>query len=149
MKTLIALLILAMGLTSEHPSKDTTNHVVLPNPNLIECASSPSQLWQDENTWASAVHPVQLQMDHFDGRGCPKGIVALYGKAVSVEDIRSALDRRYRKWAKAENSAVPVKLWRVESEKFGIQLSTIANDRGDEAGMKQLIYLSFAVSQGH
>lgn len=123
------------------------NHIGLPNANLLQCTSDRSKLWQDGIPRGPALYPVQLRMDRFDGNGCPRGIVALYGKAVSLDDISSAVDQRYRKWAKAENAALPVKLWRVESENIAIQLSTVTSGHKGELGMKQLIYLRFTQSQ--
>ena len=63
--------------------------------------------------------------------------------------LRCALDERYGKWAYAENedAGIPVKRWRVEPEKFVIQLSV--TDKKDEkmniaeAGTKQAIYIAF------
>ena len=123
---------------------------MLPSPNLMRCAAT--QLWQDEKVGAGTVYPVQVTMDHFDKSGCPQGMVAMYDKTVSVEDIKAALDRRYGKGAIWDNSSHRVKLWRVESDKFAIQLATIDDSlketgtRG-EKGMKSVIYLSFSLSK--
>jgi hypothetical protein len=106
-------------------------------------------------------------IDIFGKDNCPRGILALYEKSVSMEEINAALDQRYGKWAQGSNAALPVKLWRVEPEKFAIQLA-VTHDRtkevsGDEAfafafsqvfeqsersnvaeaGMKQVIFLAF------
>jgi hypothetical protein len=125
-----------------------------------------SGLWQDETLGSTTVYPVQLLFDHVDARGCPQGIVALYDKTVSLEDIQAALNDDYGRWAKANNAGLPVKLWRVESEKFAIQLAIVGEHGNErprvrqtvegrskqtaiaEAGMKEVIYLSFAVSEG-
>lgn len=49
----------------------------------------------------------------------------MYDKSVSLQEVKAAIDQRYGKWALAENdnASVPVKLWRVEPEKFAIQLA--------------------------
>jgi hypothetical protein len=69
--------------------------------------------------------------------------VAIYDKTVSVDEIRASLDRRYGRWALDGNRTSAVKLWRVESEKFAIQLATVGDKMEEMEGMKQIIYLSF------
>ena len=79
-------------------------------------------------------------------QNCLYGMTALYDKSISFDDIKAAIDERYGKWALPgfENSAM--KLWRVEPEKFAIQLS-IADKKDEkiniaEAGTKQAIYIA-------
>jgi hypothetical protein len=107
-------------------------------------------------------------IDIFGDGGCPRGIVAVYDKSVSMDDLKTSIDERYGKWGRADNATLPVKLWRVEPQKFAIQLAVTnegtegitpdqalaqavgqALGHGDrtnmaEAGMKQVIYLAFA-----
>jgi len=47
------------------------------------------------------------------------------------------VNERYGQWAKAEFRTGPVRIWRIEPEKFVIQLAQA------DTGMVQLIYLSF------
>jgi hypothetical protein len=106
-------------------------------------------------------------IDIFGDGSCPRGVMALYEKSVSTEDLKAALDQRYGKWALGDNATSPVKLWRVESSKFAIQLATTGKRKGkvppDEAlgealsrafgygdrsdvsdgGMKSVIYIAF------
>lgn len=42
---------------------------------------------------------------------------------VPLDNIKAAIDERYGKWAVPEFLNSPLKLWRVEPEKFAIQLS--------------------------
>jgi hypothetical protein len=148
MKAITAMLFLSM--VCGQNKGETGGQIVLPSPNLMRCATT--QMWQDERRGAGTVYPVQVAMDHFDKAGCPQGVVAMYDKTVSVDDLRTALDRRYGKWARADNNTLSVKLWRVEPEKFAIQLATIDDSlketgtRG-EKGMKSVIYLSFSLSK--
>jgi hypothetical protein len=169
MKIFIAAIVFATLLTSspriEHENR---SRIVLPNPRLLGCRSSGcSQLWQDNPVPPNAIYPRQVIIDIFGNDSCPRGIMALYEKSVSTDEINAALDQRYGKWAQGGNAALPVKLWRVEPEKFAIQLA-VTHDRtkeasGDEAfafalsqifeqsersnvaeaGMKQLIFLAF------
>jgi hypothetical protein len=64
-----------------------------------------------------------------------QGVIATYDKSVSIDDIKMSIDERYGKWALVSNGTEPVKLWRVEPEKFAIQLAV------HEDGVKQVIYL--------
>jgi hypothetical protein len=145
MKAGAAFLILMTALVFCEPKKiGSEKHIVLPNSNLMRCATT--HLWQDEKPGANSIYPVQVGIDHFD-EGCPQGIVALYDKAVSLNDIKAALDQRYGKWGRADNGRM--KLWRVEPERFAIQLTTIDDSLREvsEPGMKQVIYLAFSLSK--
>jgi len=61
---------------------------------------------------------------------------------VPTEEIRAAIDQKFGKWAAAANSdpSVLVKLWRVEPQKFAIQLAPV-----DKKG--ELMTLGQALSQ--
>jgi hypothetical protein len=82
-------------------------------------------------------------------QNCLYGFTAIYDKSISLGDVKAAIDERYGKWAfpKNDDAAMPVKLWRVESEKFAIQLSVA--DKKDEkmniadVGTKVAIYIGF------
>jgi hypothetical protein len=142
--------------------------LVLPNSQLLLCKSSTcSQLWEDKPAKVDAIYPRQLIVDIFGDGKCPRGIMALYEKSVSIDQLKASIDSRYGKWALADNATSRVKLWRVESEKFAIQLAVTGSrdvsltkdqaradaigrgfgygDRSDvtEAGMKQVIYIAF------
>lgn len=82
-------------------------------------------------------------VDHFDKDGCPQGLLALYNKSTSEDEIRAAIDQRYGKWTKVNGA---VKVWRVEDERFAIQLATVTDKKKKcipQEEMRQLIYLSF------
>lgn len=118
---------------------------MLPNPNLLRCRSSDcSQLWSDKAD-ADAVFPKQIIVDV--DYNCIYGFTALYDKSVSVDAIEAAIDDRYKRWALADFANPPLRLWRVESVKLAIQLSTA--DKKDEkrnaaeAGTKLVIFLPF------
>ena len=80
-------------------------------------------------------------------QNCLYGMTALYDKSISLDDVRAAIDERYGKWALPGFEKSAMKLWRVEPEKFAIQLSVA--DKTDEqrniadAGTKQAIYIAF------
>jgi hypothetical protein len=173
MKKFIAMVTFAMILASYRgASHEGQTQIVLPNAKLLLCRSSScDQLWQDP-PHANGIYPRQVLIDIFGDRSCPRGIAAIYEKSVPVDDIKAALDQRYGRWAQKGNANLPVKLWRVEPEKFAIQLAVTddrtQNSKSDEvgaqaigkvignlyehqqrsnvaeAGMKQVIYLAFA-----
>lgn len=127
--------------------RESASRVVLPNPKLLRCKSSDCfQMWVEKSVEASAVFPKQFSIDMND-QNCLYGMKAPYDKSISLDDIKAAIDERYGKWALPgfENSGM--KLWRVEPEKFAIQLSVA--DKADEkrqladAGTKQAIYIAF------
>ena len=74
-------------------------------------------------------------------------MTVLFDKSIPLDGVRAAINERYEKWALAEFSDLPVKLWRVEPEKFAIQL-TVAEKKDEkmhiaDAGTKRVIYLAF------
>jgi len=119
---------------------------VLPNPKLLRCKSSDcSQVWLEKSAETNAVFPKQVSIDM--NQSCLYGMTALYDKSIPLDDIKAAIDKRYGKWAVPEFANSPLKLWRVEPEKFAITLSTA--DKKDEkrniaeAGTKQALYIAF------
>ena len=149
MKRVITAAVLMLGLAHCQTAKEEKSiRLILPNAKLLKCKSSDCfQLWLEKPTEANAVFPTKLIFDM--NQNCLYGMTALYDKSVSVEDVRAAIDERYGKWAVPSNddAAVPIKLWRVEPEKFAIQLGV--GDKKTEkmniadAGTKQAIYLAF------
>src|ERR1700747_1979382 len=125
---LIAIGCLLVGFCADAQVGDSRRGVVLPSPKLIHCHSVEcSHLWE-KNGWPAG-YPAQVLTDVVNGEVV--GVTAVYGKSVSVEELRAAIDTLY---PKAEIQGLP-ELWRVEAEQLVIQLF----DRKD--GTKQLIYL--------
>jgi hypothetical protein len=151
MKSCIAAAIFMSCLACYGQGKpETGKHVVLPNAKLLRCVSlGCSQLWQDKAPDENDIYPKEVTVDLPGGTPCPLGVMAYYDKSVSLDDLRAAIDLRYGKWAKASNDTSPVKLWRVESESFSIQLSNVnprdAKISGDnlEVGTKTVVYMAF------
>lgn len=152
MKRLIAGTVLMLVLANCQTAQEEKNkQLVLPNPKLLRCKSADCfQLWLVTPTEPNAIFPKQLSIDM--KQNCLYGMTATYDKSVRLADVRAAIDDRYGKWAYATNddAAIPVKLWRVEPEKFAIQLS--ASNKKDEkmnlaeAGTKQAIFITFGAA---
>ncbi len=121
------------------------DHIMLPNPKLLRCTSSDCyQLWS-ETPEPKAVFPKQVIFDM--DQGCIYGMTVLYDKSVPLDQIKSAIDDRYRQWSVEEIKSPALHLWRVEGQKFSIQLSVAnkADEKRDlaEAGTRQVIYIAF------
>src|SRR6185437_9346874 len=89
--------------------------VVLPSPQLIHCRSVQcSQLWNKNG--GPGTYPAQVLTDVVNGEVV--GLTAVYDKSVSVEELRSAIDKLY------PNAAIHglSDLWRVESDQLVIRL---------------------------
>ncbi len=149
MKRLIAAVLLTLGLANCQTAKEENrSHLVLPNPKLLRCSSSDCfLLWMEKPAEANAVFPKQTIIDM--NQNCLYGMRVSYDKSVPLADVKAAIDERYGKWAypKNDDATMPVKLWRVESEKFAIQLS-VADKKDEkmniaEAGTKEAIYIAF------
>jgi hypothetical protein len=125
---------------------ENSKGIVLPNPRLLRCSSADCyQMWLEKTFEANGVFPKQFGID-MNGN-CLYCMTALYDKSVAIKDIAAAIDERYGKWAIREFEKSPLKLWRVEPEKFAIQLST-ANKQDEkrkiaDAGTKQALYIAF------
>ena len=149
MNRILAIVVIVLSLTQSQAAPQVKNdRLVLLNPKLLRCKSSDcGQLWLEDVAEAKAVFPKQLIIDV--NQGCLYGVQVLYDKSVPLEDVRAAIDKHYRKWAWPLNDKndVPVRLWRVEPDKFAIHLSQ--NDKNDEkrttieAGTKDVIYIGF------
>jgi hypothetical protein len=145
MKRILAAVLLVLVPTySQMVSKETRSRIVPPNPDLLRCKSSAcSQTWLEKSGQADAIFPKQVIIDM--NQDCLYGITALYDRSIPVDEIRNALDERYGKWA--VSAAAPLRVWRVEPDKFAIQLSVA--DKNDQerqiadVGTKQVIYIAF------
>lgn len=110
--------------------------VVLPNPKLLGCQSvACSQLWLINDPAPDAKYPKQLRIDFSDGsptghgslfkiqNGSPYGLTAVYDKSVTIEAVEVAINEHYAKWTYGHPDP-KLKLWRVEPERFVIQLAS-------------------------
>jgi len=149
MKRVFAAVVLMLGLAHcQSAGQENVSRLVLPTPKLLRCQSSDCfQLWLEKPAEANAVFPKQLIIDM--NQSCLYGMTALYDKSIPVDDVKAAIDERYGKWALPldDDAAMSLKLWRVEPEKFAIQLS-VADKKDEkrniaEAGTKRVIYIAF------
>jgi hypothetical protein len=80
-------------------------------------------------------------------QGCIYGMTALYDKSVSLDQISSSIDGRYKRWTVSGLSHPSLHVWRVEDQKFSIQLTVASKEdekrNAAEAGTRQAIYIAF------
>lgn len=144
MKTLLAAIVLVISFPICQMAQEGKTGIVLPNPKLLTCRGADcSQLWQKQSA-DGAVFPKQLSIDM--EQGCVYGMTARYDRSVSVEELTATIDEQYGKWTVPHFDKGPHRLWRVEPEKFAIQLVVLDKrdeKRGVEAGTKELILIAF------
>ena len=146
MKRTIAVLTLILILPPLQVARGQ-NHdrLVLPNPKLLRCSSSDCfQLWS-EAMEQKVIFPKQIIVDM--DQGCIYGLTAMYDKSVSVDQIVSAIDDRYKQWTVSGLNHPSLHVWRVEDQKFSIQVTVASKEdekrNGAETGARQAIYIAF------
>jgi hypothetical protein len=147
MKRVLAAVVLMLGVAyGQTATEESRSRIVLPNSKLLRCKSSEcSQVWAERSAETNAVYPKQVIIDM--NQSCPYVMTALFDKTIPIDDIKAAINERYGKWALPESANSPIKIWRVDPEKFAIQLS-VASKKDEkrnvaEAGTRQAIYLAF------
>jgi len=146
MKRMVAALVLMFGLAQyKFAGAQDHSRYVLPSPKLLMCRSTDcSRLWP-EQAEPGAVYPKQVTIDVKGD--CIYGLTASYDTSVPIDEIKAAIDERYRQWAVNIHPNSPPYMWRVEPERFAIQLSpTVKQDakkRLFEAGTSHVIYIAF------
>lgn len=118
--------------------------LVLPNPKLLRCNSSNCFQLFVEDVEQNSITPRQILLD-MNG-SCIYGITALYDKSVPVDRIKSEINRAYEKWSVKYPSETNLYLWRVEPQKFSIQLAVTSKQDekliGTEVGTRQVVYIA-------
>jgi len=121
------------------PQQPLAGKIILPNPKLIRCQAPACPPTFSDTTEAGAIYPWQVLVDY--NQGTVIGLIAFYDKPVSFNDVAAILKARYGKTGYESGGDHPGMGWRVEPEKFVIQLS-----ESDRMGMVQVIYLTFGPS---
>jgi hypothetical protein len=152
MKKIFTVLFLAMFLLTISPFSElktvqgeSLGRIILPNSQLLRCNSSDCfQLWSGDMK-PDALRPNQILIDM--NQGCIYGITAMYDKSVPLDRIKSGIDDLYKQWSVSNSSDSNFYLWRVETEKFAIQLTVAgkAHEKRNvaELGARQVIYIAF------
>ena len=138
----LAALGLLLCLVAASVSSENVPKIVLPNPGLLNCSlATCAQLWSDDAGTPGAIFPARLSLD--TAGSCIYGFTARYDPKTRFEEIRAAVDSKYGSYARQMNSdsSVRLKLWRVEPQKFSIQLST-ATEQSDRETLAEAMAAS-------
>jgi hypothetical protein len=124
--------------------QQSTKRVILPNIKLVRCMTSDCfQLLQDEPPRPGDIFPEYINVAFLD-RWCPFGLTARYNKAVSFEDLKDALEKRYGKGTTKNWTDAPLVIWEIESDHLVIQLDSadkrMAQNQHVEEGTKSIHY---------
>ena len=122
----------------------SAKRVILPNIKLLRCMTSDCfQLLQDEPPRPGDIYPEHIYVAFLD-RWCPFGLTARYNKAVSFEDLKSALEKRYGKGTVKNWTDAPLVIWDVEPGHLFIQLDVtdkrMAQNQHVPEGTKSIHY---------
>jgi hypothetical protein len=111
--------------------------IFLPNPDLLHQHVSTNVLLfvsgRAHRQSDIGLYPEMLSLDITGGR--ISSLNAIYGKAVSFRQVESRVNEDYGDWASETFLDTEIRLWRVETMRFVIQLSTT------EDGRVRIIYI--------
>jgi len=107
------------------------SRVVLPNPELLHCRFGEcAQMWSAVAK-PGAITPWRVTIERLGNDPCPNGIVALYDKGVSLEELVDAVTERYGSPALKFDS--PSGIWKDASKNLVIDLFPLADESSPEA----------------
>lgn len=124
--------------------QQSSSRVILPNTKLVRCmASDCFQLLQDDPPRPGDIYPEHIDVAFLD-RWCPFGLTARYNKAVSFDNLKAALEKRYGKGTVENWPHGPAMTWQVESDHVFIELEIadkqMAQNQHVEEGTKTIHY---------
>lgn len=80
----------------EPPRGAGQSRVVLPNAELLHCRFGEcAQMWSAADAKPGAITPWRVTIERLGNDPCPNGIVALYDKSVSLEELANVVTERY------------------------------------------------------
>ena len=94
---LIVLFVSGMQIACHQPSRrELQNEVVLPNAELLNCRFGEcAQMWSTVDAKPGAITPWRVTIERLGNDPCPNGIIALYDKNISMEELIDAVTERY------------------------------------------------------
>jgi hypothetical protein len=108
------------------------SRVVLPNPELLHCHFGEcAQMWSTVGAKPGAVTPWRVTFERLGNDPCPNGIIALYDKNVSIEELVDAVTERYGSAALKFDS--PGGVWKDASKNLVIDVFPLADEPSPEA----------------
>jgi hypothetical protein len=109
----------------EHPAEQ--GKVVLPNPELLHCRIGEcAQMWSSVGAKPDDKAPWRVTIERLGNDPCPNGIIALYDKNVSTEELLGAVTEQYG--SATVRNALPGGIWKDDSKHLVISLLPLANE---------------------
>jgi hypothetical protein len=131
---LTAAFVIGMQIACHQPSHHAgQSRVVLPNPELLKCRFGEcAQMWSTGSSKSGANAPWRVTIERLGNDPCPNGIIALYDKNVSMEELVDAVTEQYGP-VSLRGGALPGGTWRDASKKLVIDLFPLADEPSPEA----------------
>lgn len=108
------------------------SRVVLPNADLLHCRFGEcAQMWSTADAKPGAITPWRVTVERLGNDPCPNGIVALYDKNVSMEELTQAVTERYG--SPVIKFDMPGGTWKDASKHLVIDLYAPADESSPEA----------------
>jgi hypothetical protein len=108
------------------------SRVVLPNPELLHCRFGEcAQMWSTVGAKPGAITPWRVIIERLGNDPCPNGIIALYDKNVSMEELVDAVTERYGSAYLKFDS--PGGIWKDVSKNLVIDVFPLADEPSPEA----------------
>lgn len=107
------------------------SRVVLPDAELLHCRFGEcAQMWSAADAKSGAITPWRVTIERLGDVPCPNGIIALYDKNVSMEELVDAVTERHG--SVYLKGALPGGIWKVASKNFVINLFPLADTSSQE-----------------
>ena len=130
---LIVAFVNGMQIACREPSQHAgQSRVVLPNAELLNCHFGEcAQMWSTVGARPGAVTPWRVTIERLGNDPCPNGIIALYDKDVSIEELTDAVKERYG--ALYLKGTLPGGIWKDARKNLVINLFPLADESSQEA----------------
>jgi hypothetical protein len=105
--------------------------VVLPNAELLSCHFGEcAQMWSTVGVKPGAITPWRVTIERLGNDPCPNGIIALYDKNVSMEELTDAVTELYGE--ASLKGALPGGTWKDAGKNLVIDLAPLADQPSPE-----------------
>jgi len=130
---LIVVFVNGMQIACHQPSHHAgQSRVVLPNAELLNCHFGEcAQMWSTVGAKPGAITPWRVTIERLGNDPCPNGIIALYDKNVSMEELVNAVTERYG--SPVLKGDMPGGTWQDASKTLVINLFPLADESSPEA----------------
>jgi len=131
---LTAVFVCGMQIACHRPSHHAgQSRVVLPNADLLNCRFGEcEQMWSTVSAKPGANAPWRVTIERLGNDPCPNGIIALYDKNVSMEELMDAVTEQYGP-VYLSGGATPGGIWKDARKHLVINLLPLADESSQEA----------------